>query len=194
MGMMPAMTTLVIFGRSRSVRMLVRVHRHDYSRYELVLCECLAQSFSFLARSVNRRRLTQTPYSSRIISEMILQSVARLSAPNEPWRNRCMKFPLIVSYLVTIVFAAASEPHLAYKDFTLVAGKPSPKGCYPELVRIEKSGRAVFRLQQDGPVIVRAAAGEQIPEGESDFYGFVLHVDVKRQTAVIRQYDLSKPL
>ena len=107
-----------------------------------------------------------------------------------------MKFRVIVCYLVSIVFAtaSASEPHLAYRDFTLLAGKPSPKGCYPELVQIEKSGRAVFRLQQDGPVIVRAAAGEQIPEGESDFYGFVLHVDIKGQTAVIRQYDLSKPL
>jgi hypothetical protein len=88
----------------------------------------------------------------------------------------------------------AGEPRLAHQDFTLVAGKPSPKGCYPELVRVEKSGRAVFRLQQDGPVIVRAAAGEQIPEGESDFYGFVIRVDAKRQTAVIRQYDLGRPL
>ena len=74
------------------------------------------------------------------------------------------------------------EPRLAHQDFTLVAGKPSPKGCYPALVRVEKSGRAVFRLQQDGPVIVRASAGEQIPEGESDFYGFVIRVDTK-QTA-----------
>jgi hypothetical protein len=85
---------------------------------------------------------------------------------------------------------------LAHQDFTLVAGKPSPKGCYPELVRVEKNGRAVFRLQQDGPVIVHAAAGEQIPERERerDFYGFVIRVDAKRQTAVIRQYDLGRPL
>lgn len=90
--------------------------------------------------------------------------------------------------------ALAREPRLAHRDFTLVAGKPSPKGCYPELVRVEKSGRAVFRLQQDGPLIVRASAGEQIPEGDSDFYGFVRRVDIKRQTVVIRQYDLGKPL
>ena len=88
----------------------------------------------------------------------------------------------------------AAEPRLAHKDFTLVAGKPSPTGCYPQLVRVEKSGRAVFRLEQDGPVIGRAAAGEQIPEGDNDFYGFVLRVDVKRQMVVIRDYDLGKPL
>jgi len=96
----------------------------------------------------------------------------------------------ILSFSVTF----GGEPRLAHQDFTLVAGKPSPKGCYQELVRVEKNGRAVFRLQQDGPVIVRAAAGEQIPEGESDFYGFVIRVDAKRQTAVIRQYDLGRPL
>jgi hypothetical protein len=92
------------------------------------------------------------------------------------------------------VVTFGGEPRLAHQDLTLVAGKPSPKGCYPELVRVEKNGRAVFRLQQDGPVIVRAAAGEQIPEGESDFYGFVIRVDAKRQRAVIRQYDLGRPL
>jgi hypothetical protein len=68
----------------------------------------------------------------------------------------------ILSFSVTL----GGEPRLAHQDFTLVAGKPSPKGCYPELVRVEKNGRAVFRLQQDGPVIVHAAAGEQIPERE----------------------------
>jgi hypothetical protein len=88
----------------------------------------------------------------------------------------------------------ADQPRLAHQDFTLIAGKPSPKGCYPELVRVERSGRAIFRLQQDGPVIVRAPAGEQIPEGESDFYRFVIRVDAKRQIAIIRQYDLGKPL
>ena len=95
---------------------------------------------------------------------------------------------------LAVSFGRSAEPRLAHKDFTVIAGKPSPKDCYPELVRVEKNGCAVFRLQQDGPVIVRAAAGQQIPEGESDFYGFVLRVDVKRQSAVIRQYDLGKPL
>jgi hypothetical protein len=76
---------------------------------------------------------------------------------------------LIIFSSATLSFSVTlgGEPRLAHQDFTLVAGKPSPKGCYPELVRVEKNGRAVFRLQQDGPVIVHAAAGEQIPERES---------------------------
>ena len=110
-----------------------------------------------------------------------------------------MKPLVLMAFIFSLVAfscstAFSSEPRLAHQDFTLVAGKPSPKGCYPELVRVEKSGRAVFRLQQDGPVIVCASAGEQIPEGESDFYGFVIRVDAKRQTALIRQYDLGRPL
>ena len=109
-----------------------------------------------------------------------------------------MKPGVLRAIILLIAFACstgfAGQPRLAHKDFTLIAGKPSPKGCYPQLVRVEKNGLAVFCLQQDGPVIVRALAGEQIPEGESDFYGFVIRVDVKRQTAVIRQYDLGKPL
>lgn len=98
--------------------------------------------------------------------------------------------PTLAVTAIALAQLFAAEPRLANKDFALIAGKPSSKGCYPELVRVEKNGRAVFRLQQDGPVIVRAGAGEQIPERDSDFYGFVVRVDVKRQTAVIRQYDL----
>ncbi len=99
---------------------------------------------------------------------------------------------LLVSFLCSTGFGG--QPRLVHRDFTLTAGKPRPKGCYPELLRIKKDGRAIFRLQQDAPVMVRASAVEQIPEGESDFYGFVIRVDVKRQTAIIRQYNLGKPL
>lgn len=93
-----------------------------------------------------------------------------------------------------IGWPAGDSPRCKHRDFALRAGKHSPEGCYPQLVRVEKNGRAVFRLEQGGPVFVAARAGDQIPEGESDFYGVVLRVDPKRQTAVIREYDLSRPL
>ena len=93
-----------------------------------------------------------------------------------------------------IGWPAGDPPRCKHRDFALRAGKRSPDGCYPQLVRVEKNGRAVFRLEQDGPVFVAARAGDQIPEGESDFYGVVLRVDSKRQTAVIREYELSKAL
>ena len=89
---------------------------------------------------------------------------------------------------------AGLPPRCKHRDFSLTAGKASPKGCYPSLVRVEKNGRAIFRLEQDGPVFVSARAGDQIPEGESDFYGVVLRVYSRRQTVVIRNYDLGKPL
>lgn len=89
---------------------------------------------------------------------------------------------------------ASEPPRCEFRDYTLTAGHPSPSGCYPELARVQRGGEALLRLQQERTVHVSATPGHIIPEGTSDFYGVLLSTDFQRQTAVIRQYDLGKPL
>lgn len=95
--------------------------------------------------------------------------------------------------LVSVV-QAADAPRCEFRDYTLAAGLPSPSGCYPELVRVERSGHALLRLQQKAAIYVDATPGYMIPEAESDFCGVLLDTDFRRQSAIIRQYDLGRPL
>lgn len=83
---------------------------------------------------------------------------------------------------------------MAHEDFTLTAGKAKPAGCYPELVRVEKSGAAVFRFHQETTYEETVPVGHYIPEGDSDFCGVLMRSDAARQTAVVRQFDLGRPL
>ncbi len=73
----------------------------------------------------------------------------------------------------------------------LSAGKPSPIG--PSLVRVLHDGVCVFITLGETPFEVEAGPGEQIPEGDSDFYGMVLSSDTKEQTARVRVFDLAAP-
>lgn len=84
------------------------------------------------------------------------------------------------------------EPMLASQDFTLSAGEPSPIG--PSLVRVLSNGVCIFTAWGEKPIEVEAAPGEQIPEGDSDFYGMVVSSDTKRQTAQVRAFDLGRPI
>jgi len=47
-------------------------------------------------------------------------------------------------FALTATLTLAAEPRLAHRDFTLVAGKPAPKDCYPQLVRVEKKDGQYF--------------------------------------------------
>jgi hypothetical protein len=67
---------------------------------------------------------------------------------------------------------------LASQDFTLSAGKPNPIG--PSLVRVLRSGVCIFTAWGEKPIDVEAGPGEQIPEGDSDFYGMVVSSDTER--------------
>jgi len=89
---------------------------------------------------------------------------------------------------------ANQAPRCAFRDYTLTAGRPSSSDCYPELVRVRRGGQALLRLQQERAIYVRAIPGYMIPEGDSDFCGVLLSADFRRQIAVVRQYDLGKPL
>ncbi len=78
-------------------------------------------------------------------------------------------------------------------DYTVSSDEPE-KNPPPSLVRVQKNGLCVFTVFSEGPLEVEAAPGEQIPEGDSDFYGMVLSSDFKAQTARVRSFDLGQPL
>lgn len=84
------------------------------------------------------------------------------------------------------------EPNFSSKDYTIVAGQRS--SVSPPLVRVLRSGVCVFTVCGEESFDVEAAPGEQIPEGDSDFYGKVLSSDPKLQTARVRVYDLGHAL
>ena len=109
---------------------------------------------------------------------------------------------VIVLNLPVVSFAENSgtmgwaNAHLKHKDFVLEAGRKSP--AYPELVRANRDGSCDFRLRQpgsdtsaDGYYHTRARPNQQIKEGDSDFYGFLLVCDYTTQRATIRDFDLS---
>jgi hypothetical protein len=70
-----------------------------------------------------------------------------------------------------------------------------PDNGYPSLVGVKRDGVAVFTvLDGETPYEVEAGPGEQIPEGDSDFYGFVISSDPKSQSVIIRSYALDSPI
>lgn len=77
-------------------------------------------------------------------------------------------------------------------DYTVSAYEPGKH--LPGLIRVQKNGLCVFTVFSEGPLEVEAAPGEQIPEGDSDFYGMVLSSDFKTQTARVRSFTLGQPL
>ena len=85
-----------------------------------------------------------------------------------------------------------SKPSLASTDYSLTVGDPG-RG-YPSLVRVKRDGIAVFTVWGEKPFEVEAGPGEQIPEGDSDFYGFVVSSDPRSQSVIIRSYDLGSPI
>ncbi len=85
-----------------------------------------------------------------------------------------------------------------YKDHILYAGRPS--NTYPELVRVHPDGSCEFRLYQPGGdnnvgdyFHVTVSSPNQIPEGTSDYYGFVLECNFSKQSAKVREFDMSSP-
>ena len=90
------------------------------------------------------------------------------------------------------------EDRMAYRDYLLYAGKPSP--IYPELVRANRDGSCAFRLMQphgepgeDPYFRTIARIGEQIKEGESDFLGYLVACDASTNTATVRDFDMGRP-
>lgn len=87
----------------------------------------------------------------------------------------------------------SQAPRCEFRDYTLTAGQLKSY-IYPELVRVYRNGHALFRLRQERTIHVRAAPGQTIPEGDSDFCGVLLSSDFRQQTTVVRDFDLSRPL
>ncbi len=85
-----------------------------------------------------------------------------------------------------------TAPPLSSQDFTLSAGKPNAIGL--DLARVSRNGVCVFTVWGEKPFKVEVGPGEQIPEGDSDFYGMVLSTNVKEQTARVRVFDLDHPI
>ena len=77
-------------------------------------------------------------------------------------------------------------------DYTVSADEPGKN--FPSLVRVQRNGVCIFSVISERPLEVEAAQGEQIPEGDSDFYGMVLSSDFNTQTARVRSFDLGQPL
>jgi hypothetical protein len=91
---------------------------------------------------------------------------------------------------------AWATAHLKYEDHSLQAKRKSP--TYPELVRANADGSCDFRFYQptsdnpaDGYFKSSARPGETIDGGTSDYYGFLVSCDSKRQEAVVRDFYLE---
>jgi hypothetical protein len=89
---------------------------------------------------------------------------------------------------------AKMSPYANLKSIDYTVSADEPGKHFPSLIRVQKSGLCVFSVFSEGPLEVEAAPGEQIPEGDSDFYGMVLSSDFKNQTARVRSFDLGQPL
>ena len=113
--------------------------------------------------------------------------------------------PIALLFVASCTLAQTSpiqlgpEKSFKYQDNRIYAGKSSP--VHPELVRANPDGTCEFRLEQshggegDDPYFKTSArAGEQINEGESDYFGFVIECDASKNSALIRSFDLGSPL
>lgn len=102
----------------------------------------------------------------------------------------------------TVIQAPKHSPewtkiNLNHQDVIIHAGMKS--SAYAELVRANPDESCEFKFYQpsdttpeDGYFHTTAKIDEQIDEGASDYLGYLLKCDYASQTALVREFDLTK--